>query len=242
MLAYRIIPTVLCRGRELVKGRQFDSWRSVGLAMQAIQIHAARGVDELCLLDVAATAEGRGPDLELVRELSDFLFAPLSVGGGVRSVDDVKALLRAGADKVVIGTRYELIREAAEKVGNQAIVASIDVRQGCVYTRSGTSLCVNSPTYWARTLERLGAGEILLQSIDRDGTGQGYDLELIRAVSQAVAIPVIASGGAGSYAHMLEAIQAGASAVASGAMFQFEDTTPRGAAQYLASKGIEVRL
>lgn len=248
MLAYRIIPTVLCRGRELVKGRQFDSWRSVGLAMQAIQVHAARGVDELCLLDVAATAEGRGPDLELVRELSDFLFAPLSVGGGVRSVEDVKALLRAGADKVVIGSHPEIIRECAEQVGAQAIIASVDVRRGesgvsIVYLRSGREAVRGyDARLWAEALELAGAGEILLQSIDRDGTGQGYDLELIRAVSQALAIPVIASGGAGSYAHMLEAIQAGASAVASGAMFQFEDTTPRGAAQYLASKGIEVRL
>jgi cyclase len=246
MLAHRIIPTMLCRGRQLVKGKQFNNWRSVGLVMQAVQIHAARGVDELCLLDVAATIEGRGPDLELVRELSDVLFAPFSVGGGIRSVDDVRALLRAGADKVVIGTgAWEcpgLIQDVAAIVGRQAVTVSVDVKHGYVWTRCGSLGLGLDPAAWALSAEHHGAGEILLQSIERDGTGLGYDLELIRAVSPAVSIPVIASGGAGNYQHMLEAIQAGAPAVAAGALFQFEDATPRGAAQYLASKGIEVRL
>lgn len=241
-LAHRIIPTILCRGRALVKGRGFESWRSVGLAIQAIKIHAMREVDEVCLLDIAATKEGRCADLDLVRELSEFLFMPLSVGGGVRSLDDVKKLLRAGADKVVIGSAPWAIRPAAEVVGNQAIVASIDVKEGSVYTNCGTNRTGISPTRWAQELVLAGAGEILLQSIERDGTGVGYDLELIRAVRDAVRVPIIASGGAGNYQHMLEAIKAGASAVASGAMFQFEDATPRGAAKYLAANGVEVRL
>lgn len=250
-LAHRIIPTILCRGRQLVKGRGFDSWRSVGVAIQAVKIHAARGVDEVCLLDITATKEGRGPDLDLVRELADFLFTPLAVGGGVRTVDDVKALLRAGADQIVIGSgalETGVVREASATVGCQAITVSIDVKRGQVYGRCGTKPFHDNPdrpldpVTWAREVDQAGAGEILLQSIERDGTGQGYDLDLIRAVRDAVRVPVIASGGAGNYQHMLEAIQAGASAVASGAMFQFENATPRGAAQYLARAGVEVRV
>lgn len=248
MLAHRIIPTMLCKGRQLVKGRQFDSWRSVGLVMQAIRIHAVRGVDELCLLDVAATAEGRGPDLELVRELSDFLFAPLSVGGGVRSVEDVKALLRAGADKVVIGNgtlEYEgtqLLIDLVEKVGSQAICVSIDVKDGMVWKNCGKIAHGFNPVRWARECQMYGVGEILLQSIDRDGTMEGYDLELIKQVSSAVGIPVIASGGCSGWSDMVSAIGAGASAVAAGALFQFTDVTPREAAKHLAANGIEARL
>lgn len=247
-LAHRIIPTILCRGRQLVKGRGFDSWRSVGIAMQAIQVHAKRGVDEVCLLDIAATVEQRGPDLTLVRELSEFLFSPLAVGGGVRSTGDVQDLLRAGADKVVIGTAAwtsDLVRRASGIVGSQAIVVTLDVVADPAAVddhRPGVRCVREVAPERARWIAEQGAGEILLQSVERDGTGVGYDLELIKAVSNSVDIPVIASGGAGSYQHMLEAIQAGASAVASGAMFQFEDATPRGAAQFLAKAGVEVRL
>lgn len=247
MLAHRIIPTILCRGRQLVKGRGFDSWRSVGLAIQAVKIHAARGVDEVCLLDISATAEGRGPDLDLVRELSEFLFAPLTVGGGVRSVKDMKALLRSGADTIVIGTGAaevpDLVRQCADVAGSQAVVVSVDVGYGnSVMIRCGRTGYSHNPVYYAGWCERAGAGEILLQSIERDGTMTGYDLPLISKVANAVTIPVIASGGAGNYQHMLEALQAGAAAVASGAMFQFEDATPKGAAHYLAKRGFEVRL
>lgn len=246
-LAHRIIPTILCRGRQLVKGKGFDSWRSVGLAIQAIKVHAARGVDEVCLLDISATSEKRGPDLELVAELAEFLFCPLTVGGGVRSVKDMKALLRAGADSVVIGTGAaevsDLVRDCADMAGCQAVVVSVDVGfNNSVMIHCGRKGYGHDPVYYAEWMERVGAGEILLQSIERDGTGQGYDLKLIRSVCAAVTIPVIASGGAGNYQHMLEALQAGASAVASGAMFQFDDATPRGAARFLADHGVEVRL
>lgn len=246
-LAHRIIPTILCRGRQLVKGRGFDSWRSVGLAIQAIKVHAARGVDEVCLLDIAATAEKRGPDLDLIAELADFLFCPLTVGGGVRSAKDMKDLLRAGADSVVIGTGAaevpNLVRRCADLAGSQAVVVSLDVGfSNTVMIHCGRTGYAHDPIKYALWVEDAGAGEILLQSIERDGTGLGYDLDLIRKVSDRVSIPVIASGGAGTYQHMLEAIDAGASAVASGAMFQFEDATPRGAAQYLQAKGVEVRL
>jgi cyclase len=255
-LATRVIPALLCRGRQLVKGKAFDSWRSVGHAAQAVRIHQARGVDELVLLDIAATAEGRGPDLDLVRELSDACFMPLAVGGGVRTVADVRALLAAGADKVVVCTAAlestTMMREVSDAVGCQAIVAAIDVRQDpkhgrYVTVRSGTHVPIttrrsNAPHEIARLLQGYGAGEILLTSVDREGAMQGYDLELIHAVSRSVTVPVIAHGGAGTYEHMLEAIEAGASAVAAGSMFLFTDQTPAGAARYLASHGVEARI
>lgn len=244
-LAHRIIPTILCRGRTLVKGKQFDSWRSVGVAAQAARIHAMRGVDEICLLDIGATPEGRGPDLALVEELSQTMFCPLAVGGGVRSVDDVKALLRAGADKVVIGALANNspreLEKIAKVIGKQAIVVTLDIRAGLVHPDLRFRNQV-SPSDWAIELEAHGAGEILLTSIDREGTMEGYDLDLIRSVSQAVTVPVIAHGGCGSYEHMRQAIEAGASAVAAGAFFQFTDATPRGAALHLQSHGIEARL
>ena len=250
-LAHRIIPTILCRGRQAVKGKRFDSWRPIGMAAEKVRVHQMRGVDELVLLDITATAEGRGPDLKLVEELAEGMFAPLAVGGGVRTVDDVRALLRAGADKVVIGTaslETGVVREAAAVVGSQAITVAIDVKDHMVHGRCGSNPYHSSPSRplraasWAMELVQYGAGEILLQSIDRDGTLSGYDLALISEVSRAVGIPVIASGGAGCYDHMREAIEAGASAVAAGAMFQFTDHTPREAAKYLAWKGIEARL
>jgi cyclase len=245
-LAKRVIPTLLCRGRTLVKGRGFDAWRSVGHALQAARIHQARGVDELVILDIGATPENRGPDLALVEELSEGCFMPLAVGGGVRSVEDVRALLKAGADKVVIGTSATIeptfIAQCAHKVGSQAIVVAIDVAQNLVYTHCGQKPTCYHPVWWALRAWKRGAGEILLTDMIREGSLLGYNLELTKQVADAVEIPVIAHGGAGCYGHMHEAIQAGASAVAAGALFQFTDATPKGAAQYLAWKGIEARL
>lgn len=245
-LATRVIPTLLCRGRSLVKGERFNAWRSVGVAAQAVRIHQAREVDEICLLDITATAEGRGPDLELIEELAEVVFSPLSVGGGVRSIKDVHDLLHAGADKIVIGTAVThdgLIRRITDKVGNQAIVCAVDIVGGQPAVRCGKEvLDASNPVGFAQFCEAQGAGEILLTSIDREGTMRGYDLDLIRSVSAAVSIPVIAHGGAGTYEHMRQAIEAGAHAVAAGALFQFTDSTPRGAAQYLSKHGIEVRL
>lgn len=241
-LATRIIPVVLCRGRVMVKGVAFDSWRSIGLAEQAVRIHSMRGVDELVLLDIAATKEGRGPDLKLVEELAETCFMPLTVGGGIRTVQDVRDLLRAGADKVVIRSAGPtLARAAADKVGSQAIVAAIDVTtlDGDIGPTPPDLLDI------VRTVaigwEQHGAGEIILTRCEREGTLNGYDIPLIRAVSQAVSIPVIAHGGCGTYEHMRQAVDAGASAVAAGAMFAFTDATPRGAAEYLIKSGVEAR-
>lgn len=246
MLAHRIIPTLLTRGRELVKGVGFDSWRSVGVVAQAVRIHQARAVDELVLLDIKATVDGRKPDLELVSELAGECFSPLTVGGGIDSVADVKALLRAGADKVVVCSaaleRPRLITEIANEAGAQAIVVAVDVKDGAVWGRQGTIVGKDDPVAWAQEAQALGAGEILLTSIERDGRMCGYDLSLIRQVATAVSIPVVAAGGCGDYSHMLEAIEAGADAVASGAMFQFMDATPKEAARFLKDNGVEVRL
>jgi cyclase len=253
MLAKRICPTILVKGRLAVKGERYDSWRNIGLAMEKTMVHARRGVDELIVLDVSATAEGRTPDLDMVRELTAGCFIPVTIGGGVRSLKDIDALLRAGADKVAIGTGAEEVRglllDAANRFGRQAIVVSVDVKRGNVWTKSGQKVCgwirsgqVASPADWAKRYADEGAGEILLSSIDRDGTMEGYDLALIREVSQAVDVPVIASGGCSGYEDMLNAFKAGADACAAGALFAFTDSTPRGAAQFLKKQGLEVRL
>lgn len=247
-LAHRVIPTLLMRGDKLVKGLQFNSWRSVGVVEQAVRVHQARGVDELILLDIAATPERRGPDFAAVERLSECCFSPLTVGGGVRSVEDVRGLLRAGADKVAIGTAAYcepgvIIRDCAEYFGCQCIVYALDVMGGStVMTHCGKHGYSHDPIYCAQWAQDHGAGEILLTSIDREGTMEGYDLELIRAVSNAVSIPVVAHGGCGTPQHALEAIQSGASAVASGAMFQFSEVTPRDVARFLMENQVEARV
>lgn len=251
MLKTRIIPTLLYRDFGLVKGVQFDSRRAVGAAMQAIKVYNLRGVDELAFLDVTATIQRRPPDFELIDDLADDCFMPLTVGGGIRGVDDIGRLLAVGADKVAIGTALVedpmLIERAAGRFGSQCIVAVIDVRREgdgrpVVWTRSGTERTAIDPLRLALDAERLGAGEILLQSIDRDGTMEGYDVDLTRAISGAVSIPVIASGGAGSYEHMAEAITTGgASAVAAASIFHFTEQTPMEAKEHLRRRNVPVR-
>lgn len=247
MLKVRVIPTLLHKGFGLVKGVRFDSRRAVGSPMQAVKVYNLRNVDELVFLDVVATAEGRGPDFELVDELADECFMPLAVGGGIRSVDDVRGLLAVGADKVVIGSaaieRPEIVRESADRFGAQCVVVSVDTRDGVVWTRSATARTDRDPVEVAQEMESLGAGEILLQSIDDDGVMEGYDVETVARVSEAVTIPVIASGGAGTFAHMETALRdGGASAVAAASMFHFTEQTPMEAKQYLAERGIPVRV
>ena len=231
-LAKRIVPTILVKGKTAYKGKQFVCDRSIGSAMAISRVHARRGVDELCILDVTATSEGRGPDLDLVRELSAECFIPITVGGGVKSLKDIDALLRAGADKICICSGRGIIPEASQHFGKQAIVYSLDCLE--------TDLPEDAADA-ARNFEILGAGEILLQSVDRDGLMCGYDLDLIREVSAAVSIPVIASGGCSGYEDMLAAFKAGADACAAGALFAFTDAVPKGAAKYLKQHGLEVR-
>jgi cyclase len=248
----RVLPTLLYKEVGLVKGQQFDSWRRVGPAQQAMRVYNMREVDEMVFLDIDATPRGLRPDFALIDELADACFMPLTVGGGVRTVDDVRRLLQVGADKVAINTAAveepALIREVARRFGSQCMVVSIDARRHTdgkfkVFTHSGTCATCMEPLEVATRSEALGAGEILLTSIDRDGMMDGYDVELIRMVSDAVSIPVIASGGAGTYAHMAEALEVGhASAVAAASMFTFTEQTPLEAKRYLASRGFRVRL
>ena len=247
----RVMPTLLFKDLGLVKGIGFDSWRRVGSAMQAIKVYNLREVDELVFLDIAATKEGRAPDFETIDELADECFMPLAVGGGIRTTDDVRRLLQVGADKVVINTAAiqipGLITQVSQRFGAQCVVVSIDAKRVAeetyeVFTHGGTVPTGREPVSWARQAEFLGAGEILITSIERDGTMTGYDLELIRKVSDAVSIPVIASGGAGSYEHMAQALREGkASAVAAASIFHFTQRTPLEAKEYLRESGFSVR-
>lgn len=251
MLKIRVIPTLLWKNFGLVKGVRFDSWRRVGPVLPAIQVYNTREVDELILVDILAGRENAEPDCESVDEFSSQCFVPLTVGGGVTSIAQIQALLRAGADKISINSATyadpALVEAAARRFGAQCIVASIDARRQddngyrC-YSHAGTVATGRRPDQWARELEQRGAGEILITSIDQDGTMEGYDLELIQSVSRAVNLPVIASGGAGNYEHMRLAVQeAGASAVAAASIFHFTEQTPREAKAYLAAAGLPVR-
>lgn len=215
--------------------------------MDRIRLLNSRNIDELIVLDIAATPSGSGPRFDEVAEFSKSLFMPLTVGGGVRNVDDVRRLLASGADKVAINTAAfedpSLVESAAKTFGSQAVVVSIDVLDGQVHSHCGGVATGRHAAEWAREAEQRGAGEILLNSVDRDGMLGGFDLELISEVSGAVSIPVIACGGAGSYEHMDAVLkETKAHAVAAGAMFQFCEATPKGAARYLASQGHHVRL
>jgi cyclase len=247
----RIMPTLLFKDVGLVKGVGFDSWRRVGSAMQAVKVYNMREVDELVFLDISATREGRPPDFESVDELADECFMPLTVGGGVRTLEDVRRLLQVGADKVAVNSAAienpDLIRQIAHRFGSQCVVVSIDYRQSGgrseVYTRVGLQPTGKSPVDWAREAEALGAGEILLTSIERDGAMCGYDVETARQVNQAVGIPVIAAGGAGSFEDMRVVIaEANVRAVAAASIFHFTQQTPLEAKRYLNEYGVPVRL
>ena len=251
MLKTRIMPTLLHKEVGLVKGKKFDSWRQVGSAMQAIKVYNMREVDELAFLDISATPGRCDPDYELIDNLADECFMPLTVGGGVRTTDHIRRLLSVGADKVCINTaaveHLEFIEEAAQQFGSQCITISIDALIDSdgryqVITCCGKTPTKLNPADHAKNVEARGAGEILLTSIDRDGTMTGYDIKLTKQVSDAVSIPVIASGGAGNYEHMLEALTiGGASAVAAASIFHFTEKTPLEAKRFLHANGIPVR-
>ena len=242
MLTVRVLPTLLYKGVGLVKGVGFNSWRGVGGAAQAMKVYFMREVDQMVLLDLTPGP----PDLELIAGLArDCAFLPFAVGGGVSTLGHVDGLLNAGADMVVVNTaamdRPAFVSEVADRFGSQAIVVSIDVRE-TVWVESGTRDTGLDPVEAAKRAEGDGAGEILITSIERDGTMKGYDCDLIRAVSNAVATPVTASGGAGCYEHFAEALDAGASALAAASIFHFTEQTPREAKCFLRDRGFEVRL
>ena len=251
VLKIRVMPTLLFKDVGLVKGVGFDSWRRVGSLMQSVKVYNMREVDELVLLDITATLDGRPPDVDMDDEIADECFMPLTVGGGVRDVEDVRRLLRAGADKVAVNsaalTAPGLIQEASRLFGAQCVVASIDFRSTpkgvVVFTHAGQRSLGKDPVEVARSVEAQGAGEILLTSIERDGTMKGYDVETTRRVCEAVSIPVIASGGAGGYEDMYRVLSDGkASAVAAASIFHFTQQTPLEAKRYLKGRGLEVRM
>lgn len=246
------MPTLLYKDVGLVKGVGFHAWRRVGGVMQAIKVYNMRRVDELVFLDITASAEGRPPDFEFVDDFADECFMPLTVGGGIRTVDDVRGLLRVGADKVSINTaaveRPELVAEVAQRFGAQCVVVSIDFRRrpdgtAEVHTHAGTRPTGLGVVEFAREMDRRGAGEILLTSIERDGTMSGYDVETTRSVCDAVSIPVIAAGGAGGPRHMFEVLSEGhAAAVAAASIFHYTEQTPLEVKQSLRDHGVNVRI
>lgn len=242
MIKARVIPVLLHRGRNLVKGVAFNSWRNVGHALQAAKVHQAREVDELIVLDIDA----KSPDIEFTKQLVEDCFMPITIGGGVRHINHVRDLLANGADKISFGataTNFDLLRSVSRKFGSQAVVVAIDADEsGYAHINRGTIATTYSAERLAVEAEEAGAGEILLTSIPRDGTLQGYDLKLIERVANAINIPVIAAGGCGTYQHMADALRAGAHAVAAGAMFQFTEATPREAAIWLADAGFNMRV
>jgi cyclase len=251
MLAKRVIPCLDVKDGRVVKGVRFLHLRDAGDPVAAAQAYDQQGADELVFLDITASHEGRAIMLEVVRRTAEGIYMPLTVGGGVRGIDDIRALLRAGADKLSLNTaaleRPTQVSEAAERFGSQCIVVAIDAKwengHWEVYTHGGRRPAGRDAVAWAQEVERLGAGEILLTSMDRDGTKDGYDLALTRAVSEAVSIPVIASGGAGSLAHLYEGLTEGkADAVLAASIFHFGSYTVREAKAYLKDQGVPVRL
>ena len=260
MLCKRLIPCLDVKDGRVVKGVRFVALRDAGDPVEAALAYDAQGADELVFLDITASHEGRATMLDVVRRTAEGIYMPLTVGGGVRSLGDIRTLLRAGADKVSLNTaaleRPALVEEAAHAFGSQCIVVAIDAKAGRaaadgepsgrsweVYTHGGRRPAGRDALEWAREVERLGGGEILLTSMDRDGTGSGYDLALTRAVSEAVSIPVIASGGVGRLEHLREGLVEGrADAALVASLFHFGRHTIAEAKHYLDEHGVPVRL
>lgn len=250
MLTRRIIPCLDVAGGRVVKGTKFVDPRDAGDPVELAARYDRAGADELTFYDITASSDDRATIIELVRRTAQQVFIPLTVGGGVRSVDDIQALLRAGADKVSVNTAAlanpRLLTDGATRFGSQCIVLSIDALarpEGgwAVYTHGGRRPVERDAVEWARRGVELGAGEIVLNSIDADGTRAGYDVELIAAVTQAVRVPVVASGGAGTLEHLYAAFEAGAHAVLAASIFHYGLFTIEQAKSYLAERGLPMR-
>jgi cyclase len=256
MFKVRIIPCLDVKDGRVVKGVKFVDLRDAGDPVEAAIAYDAAGADELTFLDITASQENRGILLDVVRRTAEACFMPLTVGGGVRSVEDIRKLLAAGADKVSINTaavsRRDFVKEAAEKFGDQCIVVAIDAKKVSrpgvparweIFTHGGRNPTELNAVDFAREVVALGAGEILLTSMDRDGTKQGYDIALTRAVADAVPVPVIASGGVGTLDHLVDGIRDGhATAVLAASIFHFGEYSVRAAKEHMARAGLPMRL
>lgn len=254
MRTVRIIPCLDVDGGRVVKGVNFVDIRDAGDPVELAARYDEMGADEICFLDITASSAGRDTMVDVVRRTADQVFIPLTVGGGVRTVDDARRLLRAGADKVSVNTaaveRPALVSEIAREFGSQCVVVAIDARAVAgaeparwqVFTHGGRRETPLDAVSWAVVAERLGAGEILLTSMDRDGTRDGFDLDLTRAVAEAVNVPVIASGGVGTLEHLVAgAVDGRADALLAASIFHFGDHTVADAKRHLAAAGVEVR-
>jgi len=254
MLTKRIIPCLDVKDGRVVKGINFVELKDAGDPVESAIAYNSAGADELVFLDITASYENRGIIIDVVRRTAEKIFMPLTVGGGIRTVDDIRNLLKAGADKVSINTQAvlnpDLVSEASYKFGSQCIVVAIDAKRKYengkmsfeVYTHGGRKPTGIDAVWWAKKVEKLGAGEILLTSMDRDGTKLGYDIELTKSITDAVNIPVIASGGAGELIHFYEAIKAGgADAVLAASLFHYGILTIGETKKFLAERGIRVR-
>jgi cyclase len=249
MLARRIIPCLDVAGGRVVKGVHFESLRDAGDPVAQASRYDADGADELVFLDISASPDARRTTLEMVTRVAEAIFIPFTVGGGIRSIEDAGAALRAGADKVSVNTAAvrdpALVSRLAESFGSQCVVAAVDVRRAgerlVVVVNGGREETPLEAVEWIRRLESLGAGEILLTSMDRDGTGTGYDLDLLRVSSTAVSLPIIASGGAGKLAHLAEAFEAGAHGVLAATIFHFQGSSLPEARAFLRERGYPVR-
>jgi cyclase len=251
MLTKRIIPCLDVKGGKVVKGKRFINLSLAGDPVKLAKRYNAEGADELVFLDITASHEKRKTIIAVVEKTASEVFIPLTVGGGIKSIEEVRALLNAGADKVSLNTaaveKPMLISECVKSFGSQCIVVAIDAKKKGgsweVYTYGGRKPVGLDAVKWARKVEKLGAGEILLTSMDKDGTKQGFDLELTKRISESVSIPVIASGGAGSAKCLLDALVVGkADAVLAASIFHYKEYSIKAVKKYLRSKGIEVRL
>ena len=253
MLAKRIIPCLDVNAGRVVKGVNFINLRDAGDPVEVAKRYNDEGADEITFLDITASSDQRGLILDIIERVADQVFIPLTVGGGIRVIDDVRRLMNAGADKISINTSAvnnpQLVQNAANRFGSQAIVVAIDARKRHdgksweVFTHGGRTPTGFDAIEWAARVTALGAGEILLTSMDRDGTKSGFDLELTRAVAEAVSVPVIASGGVGTLDHLVAGITLGkADAVLAASIFHFGEFTVGQAKRHMAARGIEVRL
>jgi cyclase len=249
MLARRIIPCLDVAGGRVVKGVHFESRRDAGDPVEQAARYDAEGADELVFLDISASPDARRTTLDMVARVAERIFIPFTVGGGIRSVADAGDALRAGADKISVNTAAvrspELVSRLADSFGSQCVVAAVDVRRTdgrlAVVVNGGREETPLEAVEWIGRLESLGAGEILLTSMDRDGTGTGYDLELLRAASAATTLPIVASGGAGELAHLAEALEAGAHGVLAATIFHYQGSSLPEARAYLRGRGYPVR-